>query len=171
MTKSSPETQRSRTFSWQDPHIGADAARGLSGLDYLLAMQEQRIPPPPVMEMMGFEFVRATPGAVEFAFLPHESHYNPIGTVHGGVISTLLDSAMGCSVQSLLPLGKGYTTLELKVNFVRAVTLASGRMRCHGTIIHSGGRMATAEGKLLDESGKLYAHTTTTCMIFDAPAR
>ncbi|ERE19868.1 PaaI family thioesterase [Pseudogulbenkiania ferrooxidans] len=162
--------ERSLTIQWDDPMIGARAAQTLSGLEYLREMESGRIPPPPVMKLLGFDFVRAAEGEVEFAFVPHESHFNPIGSVHGGVISTLLDSAMGCSVHSLLPRGKGYTTLELKVNFVRAVQPRHGKLLCCGQVIHAGGRMATAEARLQDEAGKLYAHATTTCMIFDAPA-
>ncbi|WP_047244578.1 PaaI family thioesterase [Chromobacterium subtsugae] len=160
--------ERSLIVQWDDPMIGVRAARSLSGLEYLREMEQGRIPPPPIMQLLGFEFVRAAEGEVEFAFRPHESHFNPIGSVHGGVISTLLDSAMACSVHSTLPSGRAYTTLELKVNFVRAVQPRHGRLVCRGQVIHAGARMATAEGKLLDAAGRLYAHATTTCMIFDA---
>ncbi|QEL55926.1 PaaI family thioesterase [Chromobacterium paludis] len=169
MTIATP-AERTLTVQWDDPMTGARAARDLSGLDYLRAMADGSLPPPPVAKLLGFDFARAEKGEVEFVFHPHESQFNPIGTVHGGVISTLLDSAMGCSVHSLLPQGKAYTTLELKVNFVRAVLPANGKLLCRGKVIHAGGRMATAEGHLQDETGKLYAHATTTCMIFDAPA-
>ncbi|UTH74416.1 PaaI family thioesterase [Chromobacterium sp. IIBBL 290-4] len=165
------KTERTLTVQWDDPMTGARAALDLSGLDYLQAMADGRLPAPPVAKLLGFDFIRAEKGEVEFAFHPHESQFNPIGTVHGGVISTLLDSAMGCSVHSTLPQGKAYTTLELKVNFVRAVLPANGKLICRGKVIHAGGRMATAEGHLQDEAGKLYAHATTTCMIFDTPAR
>ncbi|POZ62700.1 PaaI family thioesterase [Chromobacterium alticapitis] len=160
--------ERSLSIHWDDPTIGARAARELSGLEYLREMTEGRLPQPPVAKLLRFDFERATEGEVEFSFLPHESHFNPIGSVHGGIISTLLDSAMGCSVHSLLPRGKAYTTLELKVNFVRTVLPRHGKLLCRGKVIHAGGRMATAEGQLLDAAGKLYAHATTTCMIFDA---
>ncbi|WP_199155435.1 PaaI family thioesterase [Chromobacterium sp. ASV23] len=170
MPSQADDAARSLTVHWDDPMIGASAAKGLSGLEYLREMAEGRIAPPPVAKLLGFHFVRADQGEVEFSFLPHESHFNPIGSVHGGVISTLLDSAMGCSVHSLLPRGKAYTTLELKVNFVRAVLPANGKLLCRGKVIHAGGRMATAEGHLQDEAGKLYAHATTTCMIFDTRA-
>jgi uncharacterized protein (TIGR00369 family) len=105
-------------------------------------------------------------GRVVFTLEPAEYHYNPIGSVHGGIISTICDSAMGCAVQSTLPAGTGYTTLELKVNFLRAVTLETGPMRCEGRVIHVGGRVATAEAYLTDGAGTRYAHATTTCMIF-----
>ena len=101
-----------------------------------------------------------------FAVEPAEYHYNPIGVVHGGVAATLLDSAMGCAVHSALPAGAGYTSLEIKVNFVRPLTAETGRVRCEAKLIHLGGRTATAEGRVVDEAGKLYAHGTTTCLIF-----
>ena len=104
-------------------------------------------------------------GRALFVCTPAEYHYNPIGAVHGGLACTLLDSAMGCAVHTMLPAGVGYTTVELKVSFLRPITLKTGRLLCEGTIIHLGSRIATAEARLLDTSGKLYGHATTTCMI------
>ena len=104
--------------------------------------------------------------ARSFSSNPAEYHYNPIGVVHGGLAATLLDSAMGCAVHSTLPAGAGYTTLEIKVNYIRPMSAETGEVRCEANIIHAGGRTATAEGKVLDQEGKLYAHGTTTCMIF-----
>jgi uncharacterized protein (TIGR00369 family) len=104
-------------------------------------------------------------GRVVFSAEPAEYHYNPLGTVHGGIAATLLDSAMGCAVQSLLPAGTGYTTLEIKVNYLRPITSATGPVTCEGKIIHLGGRVATAEARLSDATGKLYAHGTTTCIL------
>ena len=100
---------------------------------------------------------------------PDESQYNPIGSVHGGIIATVLDSVMGCAVHTKLPVGRGYTTLEIKVNYLRAVRDASGVMRAIGTVIHLGRQTAMAEARLVDEHGKLYAQSTTTCMVFDIP--
>jgi uncharacterized protein (TIGR00369 family) len=103
-----------------------------------------------------------------FELRPGEQHYNPIGSVHGGVAATLLDSAMGCAVQTTLPAGTGYTTLELKVNFVRGLTAQSGPVRCEGEVVHRGGTVATAEGRIWEQdTGKLVAHATTTCLILD----
>ncbi|MBC8075392.1 MAG: PaaI family thioesterase, partial [Chloroflexales bacterium] len=99
------------------------------------------------------------------AATPAEYHYNPIGSVHGGVAATLCDSAMACAIHTTLPAGVGYTTLELKVNFVRPITVQTGRVTCEGTLIHMGGRVATAEARLTDASGALYAHATTTCLV------
>jgi uncharacterized protein (TIGR00369 family) len=158
-------SERTRTFTWEDPLLGAAAARTMTGIEYLRAMERGELPPPPVAMALGSEIVEIAEGRVVFAMTPEEFHYNPIGSVHGGVITTICDSAMGCAVQSLLPAGTVYTTLELKVNFVRPLTVASGRMLCVGTVIHMGSRMATAEARLTDEAGKLYAHATTTCMV------
>ncbi len=104
-------------------------------------------------------------GRVIFTCVPHEWHYNPIGVVHGGLAATLLDSAMGCCVQTMLPMGVGYTTLELSVNYIRAMTLKTGEVRAIAEIIHSGRQTATAQAKILDADSKLYAHGTTTCLI------
>ena len=110
-----------------------------------------------------------TKGRAVFAAVPDEYHYNPIGAVHGGLAATLLDSAMGCAVQTTLPAGTGYTTLELKVNYVRAITLETGRIVCEASVVHRGGTVATAEGRIVAErTGKLLAHGTTTCLVFDS---
>jgi uncharacterized protein (TIGR00369 family) len=158
---------RSRTFTWQDPLPAARAGLALSGFDYLTAMMRGEIPGAPIASTLGFnQFpIQVEPGKVTFSLQPEEFHYNPIGSVHGGVICTLLDSASACAVHSLLPAGTGYTSLELKVNFIRAVTAKSGLMRCVGTVINLGRRTAVAEARLIDESGKLYALCTQTCLI------
>jgi len=137
----------------------------MSGLDYLKALQEGVIPPPPIAVLMDMSIVEVSEGRVVFAAQPAEYHYNPLGTVHGGLAATLLDSAMGCAVQSMLPAGTGYTTLELKVNYLRPMTHETGPVYCEGKVIHVGGRIATAEGRLTDADGRLYAHGTTTCII------
>jgi uncharacterized protein (TIGR00369 family) len=115
---------------------------------------------------MNFQIAELSEGRAVFTVEPAEYHYNPIGVVHGGLAATLLDSAMGCAVHSTLPAGVGYTTLEIKVNYIRAMTAETGLVRCEAQVIHVGGRTATAEGRVIDSSGKLYAHATTTCMIF-----
>ena len=158
---------RTRTFSWQDPLPAAKAGLALSGFDYLTAMSRGELAGAPIGATLGFsQFpVRVESGKVTFSLQPEEFHYNPIGTVHGGVICTLLDSASACAVHSLLPAGTGYTSLELKVNFIRPVTAKSGLMHCVGTVINLGRRTAVAEAKLFDEAGKLHAHCTQTCLI------
>lgn len=158
--------QRKRTVSWHDPMVGANAARTMSGLDYLRAIETGEIPPPPIAQLLGFNLKRVDSGHAVFELKPAEYHYNPIGMVHGGVASTVLDSAMGCAVHSTLPAGTGYSTVELKVNFIRPLNAETGTLHCEASVIHTGGRIATAEGKLVDKDGKLYAHGTTTCIIF-----
>jgi uncharacterized protein (TIGR00369 family) len=159
------QKERTLTVSWEDPRPLAAAARGLSGLEFLQKIAAGELPPPPIAALLNFELEELSEGRAVFAVEPKEYHYNPIGVVHGGLAATLLDSAMGCAVQSKLPAGSGYTTLEIKVNFVRAMTSETGRVRCEAKLIHLGGRTATAEGRIEDEAGKLYAHGTTTCLI------
>lgn len=161
---STPE--RTRTITWEDPMITAEKGRAMSGLQALRTVQTGELPPPPIAILMGLSLELVEEGHVIFAAQPAEYHYNPIGVVHGGLAATLLDSALGCAVHSTLPAGTGYTTLEIKVNFVRAITRDTGKLRCEANIIHQGGRIATAEAKVTDAAGKLYAHGTTTCIIF-----
>ena len=166
MSGTSEDDARTRTFSWEDPRRLAEAARGLSGLEFLQKVVSGELPRPPISALMDFGLAELSEGRAVFTVRPAEFHYNPIGVVHGGLAATLLDSAMGCAVHSTLPAGAGYTTLEVKVNYVRALTAETGEVRCEARVIHVGGRTATAEGKVLDASGKLYAHATTTCIIF-----
>jgi uncharacterized protein (TIGR00369 family) len=160
------KSERTLTVSWEDPQGLAEAGRGLSGLEYLQKIVAGELPRPPISALMNFSLSELSEGYAVFAVEPAEYHYNPIGVVHGGLAATLLDSAMGCAVHSMLPAGAGYTTLEFKINFVRAMTTETGRVRCEAKLIHLGGRTATAEGRIIDEDGKLYAHGTTTCLIF-----
>jgi uncharacterized protein (TIGR00369 family) len=140
----------------------------MTGLELLRAIASGEAPGAPIAALMGFEAVEAEQGRVVFEATPTADLYNPIGSVHGGFAATLLDSAMGCAVHSTLPEGVGYTTLELKVNYTRAITKDTGRVVCEGRIVHRGGRVATADGRIVAaESGKLLAHGTTTCLILD----
>lgn len=157
---------RTRTVTWQDPMIIAGQVGAASGLELLQRLIRGELPPPPLAELLGFRLVQVEPGFAVFEMEPQEFHYNPIGVVHGGVAGTLLDSAMGCSIHAMLPPKTGYTTLEFKVNLVRAVTKDTGLLRCEGRVVHGGKRAATAEGRLTGTDGKLYAHGSTTCMIF-----
>ncbi|HVS50202.1 MAG TPA: PaaI family thioesterase [Candidatus Dormibacteraeota bacterium] len=158
--------QRSRTYTWEDPMALRDAGAAMSGLDYLKAVFNRSLPPPPIAATMDFTGAEVEQGRAVFVGQPAEFLYNPIGVVHGGFAMTILDSAMGCAVHSTLAAGEGYTSLETSVNFVRPITLDTGRLRCEGTVIHRGGRVATAEGRLIAEStGKLLAHGTTTCLV------
>ena len=157
---------RTRTISWEDPRALAEAGQGLSGLEYLSKIVAGELPRPPIGVLMNFNITELSEGRAVFTVEPAEYHYNPIGVVHGGLAATLLDSAMGCAVHSTLPAGGGYTTLEIKVSYIRPMTAETGRVHCEAKVIHVGGRTASAEGRVVDESGKLYAHGTTTCMIF-----
>ena len=138
----------------------------LSGLEHLQAIADGTLPPPPMARLMGMDLVEAEEGRALFAAVPTDDFYNPIGSVHGGFAATLLDSAMGCAVQTMLPQDVGYTTLELSLNLVRGITVATGRVLCEGRTIHVGRRTATAEARLTAEAtGKLLAHGTTTCLV------
>jgi len=139
----------------------------MTGIEFLRAIRDGRLPAPPIAELLGFQLVEVEPGNVVFECVPGKQHYNPLGVVHGGLAMTLLDSAMGCSVQTQMPAGVGYTTLEAKTNLVRAITATTGKLRAIGKLVHLGSRIATAEGRLEDASGKLYAHATTTCMVLN----
>jgi len=141
-------------------------AKQLSGLEFMRGMMEGKFPPPPIAAALKFELVEVEAGRACFEGVPEFAFYNPIGVVHGGYAATLLDSCMGCAVHASLSVGQAYTTLEFKVNFVRAITDKTGRVRAEGRVIHPGNRAATAEGHLYDAQGKLLAHGTTTCLIF-----
>jgi len=156
---------RTLTVEWRDPAALAAAGRAMPGIEFLRAMRDGRLPRPPIAQLLGFNLVEVEPGRAVFECLPGEQHYNPIGVVHGGLAMTLLDSAMGCCVQTHMPAGGTYTTLEAKTNLVRAITDKTGRLRAIGKVVHLGKRIATAEGRLEDDAGKLYAHATTTCMV------
>lgn len=140
----------------------------LSGLELFEAMIAGRLPGAPIAGTLDFMLVEASRGRAVFQGRPQLGHYNPLGTVHGGWIATLLDSAVGCAVHTTLPAGKAYTTLELKVNFVKAVSARQTLVRAEGEVISAGARVATARGQLVGPDGTLYAHATTTCLIFDA---
>jgi len=141
--------------------------KSLSGLEFIRRIVDGTVPQPPIAATLGFRLAEAEPGFVLFTMTPELRHYNPIGTVHGGVACTILDSCMSCAVQTHVPKGFGYTTLELKVNLVRPITAATGPIRAEGRSLHVGRRSGTAEGKILDAKGNLLAHGTTTCMIFE----
>lgn len=140
---------------------------GRSGLQIFQALLAGEIPPPPMAVTLDFTLIRIEPGFAQFQGRPGFRYYNPMGTVHGGWFATLLDSAMGCAVHSTLPAGKAYTTLELKLNLVSALTDAVPLVRAEGWLVHGGRQVATAEGRLVGPDGKLYAHASTTCLVFD----
>jgi uncharacterized protein (TIGR00369 family) len=155
-----------RSYEWADPTASAAAARKLDGITFLREIVAGRIPPPPIAATLGFGLVSVEPGRAVFDITPADYHYNPIGSVHGGIYATLCDSACGCAVHSTLPAGAYYTSLDLAVKFIRPVTSGTGRLRCEGTVEHSGSRTALAIARLTDSRGKLYAHATSSCLIF-----
>ncbi|RYX90250.1 MAG: PaaI family thioesterase [Comamonadaceae bacterium] len=143
---------------------------GLTGLQVMQAMLEGKLPYPHIAETLDFSLVEVGEGRAVFQGVPQLKHYNPLGTVHGGWYATLLDSALGCAVHTMMPAGRGYTTAELGVNIVRAASFKSGPLRAIGTVIHCGRQLATAEARIVGADGKLYAHATTTCLVFETPA-
>ncbi|MFJ3222866.1 PaaI family thioesterase [Streptomyces sp. NPDC086783] len=160
---------RSRTYDWEDPSVSASAVGHCSGLDFLREVQAGRLPAPPIAATLGMRLEEVEHGRAVFSLIPGEEHYNPIGSVHGGVYATLLDSAAGCAVQSVLPPAMGYTSLDLTVKFLRPVTVDTGRIRAVGTVLNSGRRTALAQAELLDEADRLLAHTTSSCLLFPVP--
>jgi uncharacterized protein (TIGR00369 family) len=138
------------------------------GLTFVRGLLTGQFPAPPITETLGFTLAEADPGRAVFSGEPQFRHYNPIGSVHGGFAMTLLDSALGCAIHTTLGKGETYTTLEIKVNLVRPLTKGTGPVRAEGRVIHRGRTVGTSEGDIRDSGGKLYAHATTTCMIFPA---
>jgi uncharacterized protein (TIGR00369 family) len=156
--------------------VGAGVARreqvaGMNGLEMLQAMLRGEVPYPPIAKTLDFSLLEVEEGRAVFQGTPGPDHLNPMGTIHGGWYATLLDSALGCAVQTMLPAGRGYTTAELGVNLVRAIGPKAPRVRAEGKIIHCGRQLATAEARLYGPDGSLYAHATTTCLVFELPAQ
>ncbi|MGW1887340.1 PaaI family thioesterase [Streptomyces sp. NPDC001970] len=162
---------RSRTFEWGDPKVSAAAVGRASGLEFLRDVLAGRLPAPPIAATLGFTLEEVEPGRAVFVMEPGEEHYNPIGSVHGGVYATLLDSAAGCAVQSVLPVGMGYTSLDLNLKFLRPITVDTGKVRAVGTVLNQGRRTALAQAELVDSQDRLLAHATSSCMLFPVPAR
>ncbi|MCW2537168.1 MAG: Thioesterase superfamily protein [Modestobacter sp.] len=159
------EPVRERTYSWGDPGVSATAARTSAGIDVMRGLASGELPAPPIIATLGFTLDSVEPGRVQFSFDPAEYHYNPIGSVHGGVYATLLDSATGCAVHTMLPAGVGYTSLDLTVKFLRAITVDTGPVRCIGTVPHLGGRTALAEARLLDGADTLLATAVSSILV------
>ncbi|GIF71512.1 PaaI family thioesterase [Asanoa siamensis] len=163
------QVKRSRTFSWSDPATNAALIGTTSGLALLGAMIAGELPPPPVMQLLGMTRLEAEEGRVTVEMPPREYHYNPLGSVHGGVLATLLDTAAGCAVHTTLPAGVGYTSVDLSVKYLRPVTIGSEMLTCVGTVMQRGRRTALGEARLTDATGRLVAHATSTCLLFDLP--
>ncbi|MFJ3667097.1 PaaI family thioesterase [Streptomyces sp. NPDC090106] len=160
---------RSRTYEWGDPSITAGAVGQASGLEFLREVRSGKLPAAPIAATLDFTLDEVDEGRAVFSITPGEEHYNPIGSVHGGVYATLLDSAAGCAVQSTLPPGTGYTSLDLSVKFLKRITADTGRVRAIGTVVSRGRQTALAEARLVDENDRLLAHATSSCMLFPVP--
>lgn len=166
MTSDIDKPERTRIISWEDPKISARNANAVSGLDYLKAIKDGKAAPPPIARLVGYKIADVESGTAVFEIEPGEYLYNPFSTVHGGILSTLLDTSMTAAVLSTLPIGKSCSTLEMKVNFVRPVTDKTGLISCRAEVIHSGKRIATATGKIFDDRDRLVAHGIGTWTIF-----
>jgi uncharacterized protein (TIGR00369 family) len=165
MNESGAETKtRTRTVTWQDPRLIGAGVKGLTGLETMQVMLQGQVPPPPVLELLGLRLVEVEEGRCVFELTPGEHLYNSALTVTGGILCTLLDAAMTHAVHTTLPAGTGYTTAEIKVNFIRPVMAETGTLRGEGRVIHVGRRLATAEGRVIDAQDRLFAHGTVTCM-------
>jgi uncharacterized protein (TIGR00369 family) len=157
--------RRERTFSWTDPVAIVRAMASMSGAEFFAAFAEGKIPPPPIMRALDFDGVSFGAGNAAFRLTPREFHDNPLGTVHGGVLATLLDSACGCAVQTMLPARVQCTSLDLSVKFLRPVTVATGPVTAEGTVVYLGKRTALAEARITDATGKIYVTATSSCIL------
>ena len=157
--------KRSRLIEWSDPAAALEVMRRTNGLEYLQGVIAGRLPQPPIYRLMNIRLVQIAHGHAVFELTPEELHYNPLGVVHGGVAATILDSAMGCSLHTCLETTDRYTTIEIKVSYLKAMTTATGTVRGIGTIVHLGRTTALSEGRLLGDDGTLYAHATSTLLI------
>jgi uncharacterized protein (TIGR00369 family) len=156
---------RTRTITWHDPVESAAFASGLTGLEYLHRQTSGLIPAPPVAELIGLRGTYVMPGRVTFEYEPREEHYSSLGAVHGGIVTAVLDTAMSAAIQSVLDAGVGLATVELRSSFVRPVTLTADVFRVEGTVVHAGSRLATAEARLVDRAGVLYANASSTALV------
>lgn len=158
-------TERTRTYTWDDPFALRDSMAGRSGLELMQLMAAGELSPPPIAETLGFRLVAAERGRAVFECEPAEFHYNPIGVAHAGLAMTLMDSAMGLAFVTTLDEPVGWTTLEVKANFTRALTVETGLVRCIGAVVHPGRTVATTQARVEDAAGKLYAHGTSTILV------
>ena len=161
---------RTRTTQWDDPMAGARRGMGMSGLEYMRAILAGEIPPPPIASSLDFTLAEVEEGRAVFILTPAEFHYNPIGVVHGGLVCTLLDTVAGCAVHTTLPQGFGYTSIELKVNYLRAVHATSGPLTAIGRVVKPGRRVAFAEGEVLDAQGRTVATASSSLLVFPLPS-
>lgn len=159
-------TMSDRAQETQYGVVPTEAKKTLTGLELLTRIMQGSLPAPPIQQTLAFQLIKVDRGVTVFAGIPRYEYYNPLDSVHGGYIAALLDSCMSCAVHSTLEVGYSYATLEVKINYVRPILRDTGEVRAEGKLLSSGKRIATAEGRLVDAAGKLYAHGTTTCLIF-----
>lgn len=162
--------QHERTITWHDPRPSTRAGLAMSGLDYFAAMLEGELPPPPISQTMNMTMVSAEAGHVAFACEPGDWAFNPLGSIHGGLACTLLDTVCGCALHTVLPVGRGYTSVELKVNYLKPIMPTSGPLSATGTVVRAGSRVGFTEGEIRDKHGELVATATSTLLIFDIPS-
>jgi uncharacterized protein (TIGR00369 family) len=160
----------SKVITWYDPLVTSAAAAGMSGLEFLRAIRDGKLPPPPIAALLGFRPVEIEEGLVVFEGTPDESVYNPIGVVHGGLVCTLADTVAACAVHSTLPVGLAYTSIDLNVSYTRPVTKDSGTLRATGTVVKPGRRVAFSKAEILDGRGKVVATATSSCLIMQPSA-
>ncbi|MBS2966333.1 PaaI family thioesterase [Actinocrinis puniceicyclus] len=156
---------RERSFTWADPLETAGFGAGLSGMEFFAAMADGRVPAPPIMQTLDFSGFTYVEGRVSVRLTPQEFHYNPLGSVHGGVFAALLDTVCGCAVHTRLPAGVFYTSLDLSVKFLRPVSIETGTVTAEGSVVHLGRRTALADARIFDAHGKVYATATSSCLI------
>lgn len=159
-------TERETMIRWEDPATGLAVLPTVSGLEFLTRMKNREVPGPPIAAHFAMDILEVEPGSVTFTCTPDESHMNPIGVVHGGLVCTLLDSALGCATHTTLPAGTGYTSIEIKVSYLRPVTAAAGPLTCVGRVTKPGRRVAFAEGEVVDGAGKVVATATGSLLVF-----
>jgi len=158
---------RQKTVTWDDPMALAMAGRDRAGLDFLRQLAAGERPGPPIASLLGMTLAEVEHGRAVFTLTPDESMFNPIGAVHGGIVCTLLDSALGCALHTTLPAGRGYTSVEIKVSYLKAVRPASGLLTATGRVVRSGARVGFTEGEVTDASGAIVATATSTLLLFD----
>jgi uncharacterized protein (TIGR00369 family) len=163
--------ERTETFRWVDPRVGLEHLPRLSGFDFLCGMRDGTIPRPPMASLMNLALTAVEPGRVEFECRPGEAHYNPLGVVHGGLACTLLDTVVGCAAHSTLPLGFGYTSIDLSVSYLRPITLKHTVLTAEGTVVKQGQRVVFAEGRIAGPDGELLATATSSLLVFAAGSR
>jgi uncharacterized protein (TIGR00369 family) len=161
--------EQSRVVTWRDPLTTQATVASMSGLAYWRAVADAQLPPPPIGELMRMDITEVDKGRIAFTFTPDESMYNPLGIVHGGAMCTLLDTVTGCALHTTLPQGLGYTSIEIKVNYLKSVTVATGPLLATGHVVKAGSRVGFTEAQLTDASGVLVATATSTLLIFELP--